>query len=117
MIAKSIRILRENSNFTQAQIASYLNITSSEVNLYESGARPVPADVVSKLAVLFNVNEYDLYEENPLQQNLIAAFIFSTNELTDEEIKSVSAFKKIVVNYLHLSDALINMQKSILSNK
>jgi len=109
MIAESIRILREKSNFTQAQIVSYLNITSSEVNLYESGARPVPADVVSKLAVLFNVNEYDLYEENPQQQNLIAAFNFSTNELTDEEIKSVSAFKKIVVNYLHLSDALINM--------
>lgn len=109
MIAKNIRMLRDKYNFTQVQIASYLNITSSAVNLYESAARPVPADVVSKLAVLFNVDEYDLYEENPQQQNLIAAFNFNTNELTDEEIKSVSAFKKIVVNYLHLSDASINM--------
>lgn len=104
MIAKSIQVLREKYNFTQTQIASYLNTTSSEVDQYESGALPVPADVVSKLAVLFNVDEYDLYEENPQQQNLIAAFSFSTKGLTDEEIKSVSAFKKIVVNYLHLSN-------------
>ena len=109
MIAKSIRILRENSNFTQAQIASYLNITSSEVGLYEGGARSVPTDVVSKLAVLFNVDEYDLYEDNPHQQNFLTTFNFSINELTDDEIKSVSAFKKRVVNYLHLSDSLINM--------
>ena len=108
MIAKSIRILRENSNFTQAQIASYLNITSSEVNLYDSGARPVPADVVSKLAVLFNVDEYDLYEEDPQQQNLMTAFAFRADELTDEDIKSVSAFRKIVTNYFHLSNALSN---------
>ncbi len=109
MIAKSIRILREKSNFTQAQIVSYLNITSSEVALYEGGSRSVPTDVVSKLAVLYNVDEYDLYEDNPFQQNFLATFNFSTNELTDVEIKSVSAFKKIVINYLHLSDALIGM--------
>jgi len=109
MIAKSIRILREKSNFTQDQIASYLNITSSEIDLYEGGTRPVPTDVVSKLAVLFNVDEYDLYEDNPHQQNFLTTFNFSINELTDDEIKSVSTFKKIVVNYLHLSDALINM--------
>lgn len=109
MIAKSIRILREKSNFTQDQIASYLNITSLEVDLYEGGARPVPIDVVRKLAVLFNVDEYDLYEDNPHQQNFLTTFNFSINELTDDEIKSVSAFKKIVVNYLHLSDSLINM--------
>ncbi len=109
MIAKSIRIHKEKSNFTQDQIASYLNITSLEVDLYEGGARPVPTDVVRKLAVLFNVDEYDLYEDNPHQQNFLTTFNFSINELTDDEIKSVSAFKKIVVNYLHLSDSLINM--------
>ena len=109
MIAKNIRMLRDKYNFTQVQIASYLNITSSAVNQYESGARPVPADVVSKLAVLFNVDEYDLYEDNPHQQNFLTTFNFSINELTDDEIKSVSTFQKIVVNYLHLSDALINI--------
>ncbi|MCE5224745.1 MAG: helix-turn-helix domain-containing protein [Porphyromonadaceae bacterium] len=108
MIAKNIRMLRDKYNFTQVQIASYLNITSSAVNQYESGARPVPADVVSKLAVLFNVDEYDLYEEDPQQQNLMTAFAFRADELTDEDIKSVSAFRKIVTNYFHLSNALSN---------
>ncbi|MDD3359521.1 MAG: helix-turn-helix transcriptional regulator [Parabacteroides sp.] len=108
MIAKNIRMLRDKYNFTQVQIASYLNITSSAVNQYESGVRPVPADVVSKLAVLFNVDEYDLYEEDPQQQNLMTAFAFRADELTDEDIKSVSAFRKIVTNYFHLSNALSN---------
>lgn len=106
MIAKNIRMLREKFNFTQAQIASYLNITPAAVNQYESGVRSVPADVVSKLAVLFNVDEYDLYEEDPQQQNLLTAFAFRADELTDEDIKSVSAFRKIVTNYFHLSNAL-----------
>ncbi|MDD4404050.1 MAG: helix-turn-helix transcriptional regulator [Parabacteroides sp.] len=101
-------MLRDKYNFTQVQIASYLNITSSAVNQYESGVRPVPADVVSKLAVLFNVDEYDLYEEDPQQQNLMTAFAFRADELTDEDIKSVSAFRKIVTNYFHLSNALSN---------
>ena len=107
MIAKNIRMLRDKYNFTQVQIASYLNITSSAVNQHESG-RPVPAGVVSKLAVLFNVDEYDLYEEDPQQQNLMTAFAFRADELTDEDIKSVSAFRKIVTNYFHLSNALSN---------
>jgi hypothetical protein len=55
------------------------------------------------------VDEYDLYEDNPHQQNFLTTFNFSINELTDDEIKSVSTFQKIVVNYLHLSDALINI--------
>ncbi|WP_321425981.1 helix-turn-helix transcriptional regulator [uncultured Bacteroides sp.] len=108
MIAENIRLLREKFGYTQTQVASYLNITSSAVNQYESKARSIPADVVSKLAILFNVEEYDLYEENPQQQSLISAFAFRADELKEEDLKSIAAFRKIITNHFHLSNALEN---------
>lgn len=108
MLSKNIRSLREKFGYTQAQVANYLGITASAVNQYENDARPIPTDVVSKLSLLFSVEEYDLYQENPQQQQILSAFAFRANELVEADFKSISAFKKIVLNYFHLSEALSN---------
>jgi transcriptional regulator with XRE-family HTH domain len=108
MLSKNIRSLREKFGYTQAQVANYLGITTSAVNQYENDARPIPTDVVSKLSLLFSVEEYDLYQENPQQQQILSAFAFRANELVEDDFKSISAFKKIVLNYFHLSEALSN---------
>jgi len=108
MLSKNIRSLREKFGYTQAQVANYLGITASAVNQYENDARPIPTDVVSKLSLLFSVEEYDLYQENPQQQQILSAFAFRANELVEDDFKSISAFKKIVLNYFHLSEALSN---------
>ena len=106
MLSKNIRSLREKFGYTQAQVANYLGVTASAVNQYENDARPIPTDVVSKLSLLFSVEEYDLYLENPQQQQILSAFAFRANELVEADFKSISAFKKIVLNYFHLSEAL-----------
>ena len=106
MLSKNIRSLREKFGYTQAQVANYLGVTASAVNQYENDARPIPTDVVSKLSLLFSVEEYDLYQENPQQQQILSAFAFRANELVEADFKSISAFKKIVLNYFHLSEAL-----------
>lgn len=108
MLSKNIRSLREKFGYTQAQVANYLEITASAVNQYENDARPIPAVVVSKLSLLFSVEEYDLYQDNPQQQQILSAFAFRANELVEADFKSISAFKKIVLNYFHLSEALSN---------
>lgn len=106
MLSKNIRALRESLGYTQAQVANYLGVTSSAVNQYENDARTISTETVSKIALLFNVEEYELYQENPQQQQLLSAFAFRANEFVDEDLKSVSSFKKIVLNYFHLSKAL-----------
>jgi transcriptional regulator with XRE-family HTH domain len=108
MLSKNIRSLRDSLGYTQAQIGNYLGVTASAVNQYENDARVIPAESVSKIALLFNVEESELYQENPQQQQILSVFAFRANELVEEDLKSISAFKKIVLNYFHLSEALSN---------
>jgi transcriptional regulator with XRE-family HTH domain len=106
MLSKNIRSLRNNSSYTQAKIANYLDVTTSTIHQYENDARLIPAASISKLALLFNVEESELYQPNPQQQQILSVFAPYTNQLVQEDLKTISAFKKIVSNYLHLSEAL-----------
>ena len=106
MLSKNIRSLRIKLGYTQEQVAEFLNLTTAAVTQYETGARVVPATTVSKLSLLFGIDEYDLYQENPQQQQLLSAFAFRASELQAEDLKSISEFKKIVLNYFHLSKEL-----------
>jgi transcriptional regulator with XRE-family HTH domain len=106
MLSKNIRALRESLGYTQANIATYLGITPSAVNQYENDSRPIPAEAVSQLALLFNVEEYELYQESPQQQQLLSAFAFRANEFADTDLKVISAFKKIVLNYFYIRKAI-----------
>lgn len=108
MLAENIRALRKKLGYTQEQIADYLGISAAAVTQYETGTRVVPTTTVSKLALLFNIDEYELYQEEPQQQQLLSAFAFRADELQSNDCKSISEFKKIVLNYFHLSMALKN---------
>ena len=112
MLSKNIRNLRENLGYTQEQIANYLNITPAAVSQYENDARTIPADVISKIALLFNVEEYELYQDDPRRQQLLSAFAFRAENLETQDLISISSFKKIVLNYYHLQNALANEQKA-----
>ncbi|HEY5590254.1 MAG TPA: helix-turn-helix transcriptional regulator [Paludibacter sp.] len=108
MLFDNIRALRKKQGYTQEQIADHLGISTAAVTQYETGARVVPASTVSKLAILFNVDEYDMYQEEPQQMQLLSAFAFREDELHTKDLKSISEFKKIVLNYFHLTTALQN---------
>lgn len=108
MLPENIRALRKKQGYTQEQLAAYLGISTAAVTQYETGARVVPAPTVSKLAILFNVEEYEMYQEEPQQMQLLSAFAFRAGELDTQDLKSISEFKKVVLNYFYLSTALQN---------
>lgn len=108
MLAENIRSLRLKLGYTQEQVAEYLGVSTAAVTQYETKARAIPATTVSKLAILFNVEEFELYQDEPKQQSLLAAFAFRATELGPKDLKSISEFKKIVLNYFHLSSELKN---------
>jgi transcriptional regulator with XRE-family HTH domain len=108
IISKNIRELRIKYGYTQAFIADYLNISSAAVNQYENDARTIPESVIEKLAILFNVDEYDLYEENPEKQAVLTSFAFRADELTGLDMQQISKFKKIITNYINMSEASAN---------
>ena len=53
---ENIRNLRIDNNYTQQQIAAYLNIKQNTYSQYEIGVLNYPIDVLMKLADLYNVS-------------------------------------------------------------
>lgn len=51
-----IRDLREDHDYTQQQIADYLNIRQNTYSQYETGSRQIPVDVLITLAKLYNTS-------------------------------------------------------------
>ncbi len=65
MKIKRIRDLREDNDYTQADIAKILNITRPQYNLYELGDRKIPIDKLQILAEFYNVSiDYILERTN-----------------------------------------------------
>ena len=51
-----IRDLREDADFTQAQIASYLNMSQTGYSKYETGENDIPTAVWKALADFYQVS-------------------------------------------------------------
>ncbi|MBR5438673.1 MAG: helix-turn-helix transcriptional regulator [Clostridia bacterium] len=51
-----LKDLREENNFTQSQIAEYLNIKQNTYSQYENEKRQLPIDVLIKLSRFYKVS-------------------------------------------------------------
>jgi len=56
MTFETIRNLRIDGGYTQAQIAEYLNVKQNTYSQYEIGTLNYPIDVLMKLADFYNVS-------------------------------------------------------------
>jgi len=108
IVTKNLRSLRDKFGYTQTFIAEYLNITPAAVNQYEKDARTILISAIEKLALLYNVKEHELYEKNPEKQSVITAFAFRVSEITPLDMQNISKFKKIIYNYINMSNAIEN---------
>lgn len=105
-LAKNIKQYRIKLGITQQMLAEYLDITREEVSYYESGKRPVPLSIVSKLANLFGLDEYVLYEENGAMTDVNLAFALRAAHLEKQDMKAMAEFKKLALNYLKMKKAI-----------
>ena len=53
---RRLKDLREDHDFTQKDIADYLNMLQPQYSRYERGLRDVPTDILIKLAKLYNTS-------------------------------------------------------------
>ena len=51
-----IRDLREDHDFTQQQVAEYLNIKQNTYSQYETGNRRIPIEVLTALSTLYKTS-------------------------------------------------------------
>lgn len=108
MISTNIRIFREKLGYSQKDIADYLDVSQAYVSQLENGERSISTKTVSKLALLFNVDDFDLYSEDPKEMEIFSSLAFRANEFTADDQKILSNFKKIILNHYNLKKAILN---------
>ena len=89
IVARNLKLLRENSQFTQDQVAAFLGIGRSAYSNYESGMRNMPLDVMESVANLFGVDLALLFEENQESLKSMLLCAFRAEELDKEDMKQV----------------------------
>ena len=105
VIGKNIKAFREHLNYTQQEISDYLGISQPAYVKYEKGETVVPLEAMEKLATLYNVDEYDLMEENEqLFQTSVACAYRKTGNIGN--LGQISQFQKIVRNYIQMCNEL-----------
>ena len=106
IIAKNIKLLRQASNYTQENIASFLGIGRSAYSNYESGDRELPLSCMEKLADLYGCDAYMLYEENESVIEDMLATAFRVDNLSPADMEQIAAFKRVVRNSLMMDTML-----------
>ncbi len=107
-IALNIKKYRKHLGLTQDTIAKYLGVSRVMIAKYESGEDNLPSHRISKLAKLFGIDEYDLYEDNPTLSSLAVAF--RAEEIDVQDLRSIAEFKTIAMNYIKMKQALNLLQ-------
>lgn len=105
-IGKNLQVLRKKLGFTQDQVAEYLHINREELSYYETGSRTMPTTLMSPLANLYGVDEYDFYEENLDLASVNLALAFRAENIKPSDLGQIAKFKKIVRNYLTMKSLL-----------
>ena len=105
-IGNNLQLLRKKLGFTQEEIAEFLGITRVELSYYETGARSVPTTVITLMANLYGVDEFDLYAEKFEVSQVNLALAFRGDSVRPSDLVQLAAFKKIVRNYLQMKSLL-----------
>lgn len=90
-----VRALRRRETLSQVQLAEKLGISPSYLNLIENNRRPLPANLLIKLTVLFNVDvsSFASDEDARLVADLTEAFadpFFDNDDLTSVDVREMA---------------------------
>lgn len=106
IIGRNLKSLREANSYTQEQVASYLGINRSAYANYETGEREVPIDVLEKACNLFGCEMELLFDKDEKAVRNMLVCAFRADNLSENDLKEVSAFKEIVLNYMKMERLL-----------
>ena len=103
---KNIRLkqLRKESKITQEQLAKYLDVDQTMITKLENGTRSMNVTIIEKICNLFGCSDAYLMGEDdtfiPLN------FAFRSNGIQTEDLESVAAVNKIVMNIRYMNEMI-----------
>lgn len=95
-IGENIKALREQSGFTQSNLAKYLNVDQSLISKIEKNERSMTSDMLDRLATLFGVTAESFYQET-IPANQIS-FALRASEINEDDLETISAINRIALN-------------------
>lgn len=95
-IGENIKALREQSGFTQSNLAQYLRVDQSLISKIEKNERPITSDMLDKLAALFGVTT-DSFNGESIPTNRIS-FALRASEINEGDLETISAINRIALN-------------------
>lgn len=90
LLGNRLRNLREDADLTQKELAIKIGLTPKMISFYENDQRTPPADILIKLADIFNITvDYLLGRTSTLNKSLLFGdrllYLLSAKDLTKEE--------------------------------
>ncbi len=101
---KILRLLRNEKNLSQQELADALKISKSAINMYERGERQPNFETLEIIADYFNVDIDFLLGRTDKTTKVIApasttlAAHFDGTEFTEEELEEIKRFAEFVKN-------------------
>lgn len=86
LIGETLRVLREASGLTQAEIAKHIGIKPVTYSTYENGTREAPAEIIVRLSILYDVPTDIILQK---QECLKATLLFKSNRRNERRIKRI----------------------------
>lgn len=103
-IGENIKALREQSGFTQTNLAKYLKVDQSLVSKIEKNERPITSDMLDKLAALFGITT-ESFNSDSITTNRIS-FALRASEINEDDLETISAINMIALNLRFMTQLL-----------
>ncbi len=101
-IGNNIKRFRDRIGLSQEQIGSFLGKKREQIAFYENGSRNPSIEELNQLSDLFGIELSALLEEDDEMNAVDVALAFRSDEVTNDDLKQVADFQKIVKNYLKI---------------
>ncbi|MBS4031643.1 MAG: helix-turn-helix transcriptional regulator [Clostridiales bacterium] len=95
-IGENIKALREQSGFTQSNIAKYLQVDQSLISKIENGERVITSDMLDKLSTLFGITTESFNSESIPTKRV--SFALRASEISEGDLETISAINRIALN-------------------
>ena len=89
---------------SQAEVGAFLGIEQSHLSKIESGERTLSSVMLDRLSCLFGVPDADIVNGQVQERKM--AFAFHKNELSADDLETISAINRIALNVAFMHSLL-----------
>ena len=99
-----LKQLRKESKITQEQMAKYLGVDQTMITKIENGTRNLNVTLIEKICNLFGCSDAYLMGEDDAYIPL--NFAFRSNGIQVDDLESIAAVNKIVLNIRYMNEKM-----------